>query len=158
MRIYHFLDVEILHKLKIQKQLICEEKYIDYVSKNHKFAYRWYRNEMKKLIPNCISNKNVFPFWGWFKFNNMYTDITFDNTSELWLTQEDSTYYSSLDKFNKDYDKQKNTVCVTLDLNPKDVLLTDHTNYHYILNKIPYGKTLNDVVNIEFFPIKQPHV
>lgn len=110
MRLWTIQPLEVLEIIKQEGEFVCNPNYSD---PDFKRAYHWLVKQMdNRGIEHPYGLE--LPIWAWYKtdWENKKPD----------LEQED---FSS---------NRKNLVCIELEINDKDVLLTDFYAWHYVLN------------------------
>lgn len=110
MRLWTIQPLEVLEIIKQEGEFVCNPNYSD---PDFKRAYHWL---VKQMDNHGIEHPYglELPIWAWYKteWENKKPD----------LEQED---FSS---------NRNNLVCIELEINDKDVLLTDFYAWHYVLN------------------------
>lgn len=110
MRLWTIQPLEVLEIIKQEGEFVCNPNYSD---SDFKRAYHWLVKQMdNRGIEHPYGLE--LPIWAWYKtdWENKKPD----------LEQEDFS------------DSRKNLVCIELEINDKDVLLTDFYAWHYVLN------------------------
>ena len=110
MRLWTIQPLEVLEIIKQKGEFVCNPNYSD---SDFKSAYYWLVKQMdNRGIEHPYGLE--LPIWAWYKtdWENKKPD----------LEQEDFS------------DSKKNLVCIELEIDDKDVLLTDFYAWHYVLN------------------------
>lgn len=110
MRLWTIQPIEVLEIIKQKGEFVCNPVYSD---SDFKRAYYWL---VKQMDSRGIEHPYglELPIWAWYKtdWENKKPD----------LEQEDFS------------DKRENLVCIELEIDDKDVLLSDFYAWHYVLN------------------------
>ena len=120
MRLWTIQPLEVLEKIKQKGEFVCNPVYSD---SDFKRAYYWL---VKQMDSRGIEHPYglELPIWAWYKtdWENKKPD----------LEQEDFS------------DKRENLVCIELEIDDKDVLLSDFYAWHYVLNDSFLDSSHND--------------
>lgn len=126
MKIWTIQTIDVWHKLKEKKIVICDPKLASHL-KDEEFSflgpYNWMIKKMVDKIGDSTYKSNIYPIWGWYinSGSNKKPDLR-----------------------RSAYGKPgKQMVCMRLEIPDNKVLLSDFDLWHYVLNNWYLGDSTN---------------